>query len=119
MNFVNLTAAILLLAGILSSGCGKGDSTAPKPTNTASSGNPITAPVDYLGAINQAQKRAGKVISTAGLDQAIKMYQATEGKFPPSLNALVPDYLHSIPAAPNGMNYTYDPATGVIKVDQK
>lgn len=119
MNFVNSTTAFMLLAGILSSGCGKDDSAAPKQTNAASSGNPLTAPADYLGAVNQAQKRAGKVISTAGLDQAIKMYQATEGKFPASLDALVPDFLHSIPPAPGGMKYNYDPKTGVIKMEAK
>lgn len=119
MNLVNLTTASLLLAGLLSLGCGKSDPSAAKQTNTASSGNPLTAPVDYLGAVSQAQKRAGKVVSTVGLDQAIKMYQATEGKFPPSLEALVPDFLHSLPPAPNGMKYNYDPKTGVIKVEAK
>lgn len=119
MNLMNLTAASCLLAGLLSLGCGKSDSSAAKQTNTASSGNPLTAPVDYLGAVNQAQKRAGKVVSTVGLDQAIKMYQAAEGKFPPSLEALVPDFLHSLPPAPNGMKYHYDPRTGAIKVEAK
>lgn len=119
MNFLNLATACMLFAVFFSSGCGKGDSTTPKQTNTTSSGNPLTAPVDYLGAVNQAHKRAGKVISTAGLDQAIKMYQVTEGKFPASLDALVPDFLHSIPPAPNGMKYNYDPKTGVIKVEAK
>lgn len=119
MNNVNLTTAFVLLAGILSFGCGKGDSAASKQTNSTSSGNPLTAPVDYLGAANQAQKRAGKVVSTVGLDQAIKMYQAAEGKLPPSLDALVPDYLHSVPPPPAGMKYNYDPKTGVIKVEAK
>ena len=117
MNFVNFATTSLLLAGFLFAGCGKSDSSAPKSTNTTSSGNPLTAPVDYLGAVNQAHKRAGKVVSSAGLDQAIKMFYATEGKFPATLNVLVPDYLHSIPPAPNGMKYNYDPKSGSIKVE--
>ena len=119
MSFVNIATTSLLLAGFLFTGCGKSDSSAPKSTNISSSGNPLTAPVDYLGAVGQAQKRAGKVVSSAGLDQAIKMFYATEGKFPASLSALVPDYLHTIPPAPNGMKYNYDPKSGSIKVEPK
>ena len=119
MNFVNFTTTSLLLAGFLFTGCGKSDSSTPKPTNASSGGNPLTAPVDYLGAVGQAQKRAEKTISTAGLDQAVKMFYASEGKFPESLNALVPNYLHSLPPAPNGMKYNYDPKSGSIKVEPK
>lgn len=114
--FLVFSAAI---AAVLSAGCGNDSSSGSKQTNTTSSGNPITAPVDYLGAVGQAQKRAGKVVSTVGIDQAIKMYQTSEGTLPPNLNALVPDYLNSIPPAPNGMKYNYDPKTGVIKVEPK
>ena len=119
MNFVNFATTSLLLAGFFFAGCGKSDSPASKSTNASSSGNPLTAPVDYLGAVGQAQKRAGKVVASAGLDQAIKMFYSQEGKFPASLNALVPDYLQSIPPAPNGMKYSYDPKTGVLKVGPK
>jgi len=45
------------------------------------------------------------------------MYYAAEGKFPASLSALVPDYLHTIPPAPNGMKYNYDLKSGSIKVE--
>jgi hypothetical protein len=46
-----------LTAGLLLSGCGdSGGSSASKPTN-ASSGNPVTAPVDYLGAVAKRKRR--------------------------------------------------------------
>lgn len=114
-----LNLSLGLLAALVVGGCGQSNSSTPKSTNTSSSGNPLTAPVDYLGAANQAQKRAGKVVSTVGLDQAVKMYYATEGKYPASLEALAPDYLQSVPPAPAGMKYNYDPKTGVIKVEAK
>lgn len=119
MNSKSLLWFSAVLLAAFAPGCGKGSSSAPNETNTTSSGNPITAPADYLGAVGQAQKRAGKVVSAVGIDQAIKMYQTAEGTLPPNLNALVPDYLNSIPPAPNGMKYNYDPKTGIIKVEPK
>jgi hypothetical protein len=104
------------LSALFVAGCGDNQTTAPKTTNTASSGNPLTAPVDYLGTVAQGQKRAVKVVSTVGLEQAIQMFQAQEGKQPASLNALVPDFIKSIPPAPAGMKYDYDPKTGSVKV---
>jgi len=106
----------LLVAGLLFAGCQKREST-PKPTNTSDSvGNPITAPVDYLGAVGKAQKAATKTISSVGLQQAIQMFYAQEGRFPKELKELSPDYLGQIPPPPVGMKYSYDPKTGVVKV---
>ena len=45
----------LLMAGCFLFGCGRSESPQSKETKP-SSGNPITAPVDYLGAAAQAQK---------------------------------------------------------------
>jgi len=107
-----------MLAGVFFF-CGCGDSSsssAPKQTNANSSGNPLTAPADYLGAVGQAQKAAGKTVSSAGLNQAIKMFEAQEGRLPKSLNELVPQYISKIPAPPAGMKYSYSPADGSLKV---
>jgi len=41
------------------------------------------------------------------ISQAIRVYQAEKGAYPPSLEALVPDFLAAVPAG-----YTYNPATG-------
>ena len=104
----------------MSVGCSKQDSGKPAASQAegsgASSGNPLTAPVDYLGAMGKAQKSASKTVSAAGLDQAVKLFYAQEGRFPKDLKELVPGYLGAIPPAPQGMKYTYDAASGTVKV---
>lgn len=45
-------------------------------------------------------------------ERAIQAYQAENGVYPPSLTALVPNYLASVPLHANGQPYGYDPATG-------
>jgi hypothetical protein len=109
---------ILPMAGCLLFGCGKSDSsTDAKPT---SSGNPLTAPVDYLGAAAQAQKKAIKTLDDAGLNQTVQMFYATEGRYPKDLNELVkPDYLSRLPTPPSGMKFDYNPTTGQVKVVPK
>jgi hypothetical protein len=114
---MKLCALFLLLAGFFV-GCGQKESAPPATTN-ASSGNPLTAPVDYLGAIGKAKQSADKTVSGASFAQAINLFSAQEGRFPKDLNELVPAYLPSIPPAPTGTKYHYDPKTGVVKVVPK
>lgn len=47
-------------------------------------------------------------------NQAIQMYVAEHGQNPPSLDALVPEYLPDVPRQPDGTPYGYDPATGAL-----
>lgn len=103
------------MAGLLFLACRKEEPSSPA-TNVQSSGNPLTAPADYLGAAGRAKQSAEKTLSSAGLDQAIKMFSAEEGRLPKSLDELVPAYLRSIPPAPAGMKYSYDSKTGFVKV---
>jgi hypothetical protein len=114
---MKIEAIIMLLAGVYLSGCGQ-DNASPPPaaTNASSSGNPLLAPVDYLGAAAKAQKSAGKVTTSAGLNQAIKMFEAQNGRFPKTLNELVPDVINRLPAPPAGMKYDYNPADGTLRV---
>ncbi len=106
----------VLLAGLFLSGCGDSSgSSKPKATN-ASSGNPLTAPADYLGAVGQAQKSAGKTLSAAGLTQAIQMFEGQKGRLPKNLDELVPEFIAKIPPPPAGMKYVYNPADGSLKV---
>src|SRR5512147_1157725 len=107
---------LTLVAGLLFVGCKK-EEPAKKPAGSSDAGgNPLTAPVDYLGAVGKAQKSATKTVSSAGLQQAIQMYYAQEGRFPKALKDLVPDYVGQIPPAPAGMKYDYDPKSGVLKI---
>ena len=113
--------ACLILLGLLVAGCDTKPKPAAKKTNTppasSSSGNPLTAPVDYLGAASRAQQTATKVVSASSLQQAIQMFYAQEGRYPKDLNELVSkQVMAKIPPAPAGMKYQYDPAKGEVKV---
>jgi hypothetical protein len=109
-----------LLAVLALAGCGAKEtqttSTAAPATNTTTSGNPVTAPVDYLGAVSKAQQSAVKTTSTLGLQQAINHFQVSEGRYPKDLNELVAkEHIAKLPAPPAGMKFEYDPATGQVK----
>ena len=82
-----------------------------------SSGNPLTAPADYVGALGKAQKSAQKTIGALGLDQALKAFAAEEGRYPTNLDELVSKgTVSSIPNPPVGMKYDYNAKAGTIKV---
>src|SRR4051812_3792226 len=87
--------------------CSKETATAPpKKTsstdlNNNSSGNPITAPVDYLGAVAKAKKTAVKVIDVSSLKQTIMLFNEQEGRYPKDLNELITmHYVPQLPAPP-------------------
>ena len=110
-----LLPSCLLVAGLVFSGCEKKTPKAGDGSST-SSGNPLTAPVDYLGVQVKAKKMADKTLNSAGITQAIGMFQAEKGRSPKNLNELVPDYLPQVPAPPAGMKFDYNPNTGAFKV---
>ena len=65
---------------------------------STSGGNPLTAPVDYLGAAAKAHKTVMTKVAGLGLDQTIKIFYAQEGRYPKDLNELIsPEYLNAIP----------------------
>jgi len=99
-------------------GCGKKEAKAePNLLTNNNSGNPLTAPVDYLGAVNQARKGAVNTIDKAGLNKHIEMFNAQEGRFPRDLNELVQKgYIQAVPAAPQGMRLDYNPQSGELKI---
>ena len=109
-----------LLLAVALSGCSQKTEEKPAPaTNTTehATGNPLTAPVDYLGAVNQAQKHSVKVIDTVQINNAIRQFHAVEDRYPKDLNELVTSgYLVRIPQAPRGSRLLYDPNTGQVRV---
>ena len=48
------------------------------------------------------------------LEQAINAYAAENGTYPPTLEALAPEWLPSIPVQADGTAFGYDPATGAL-----
>jgi hypothetical protein len=109
----------LLLVALVLVGCGESKKEAKKPADTNenySNGNPVTAPVDYLGAVNKARKAAVRNIDLASVKNAIQLYQAQEDHYPPSLDDLVKKhYVAEIPTPPPGSRLDYNPRTGEIK----
>ena len=125
MSFLVLVAAGLFLTGCGGSHSGnqaQATNSTATPTNATvnyNTGNPITAPVDYLGAVAQAQKYAVKTIDVSYLNQAIQLFNEQEGRLPKDLNELMPNYIGKIPQAPYGSKIIYDPSTGTVKVVQQ
>ena len=64
---------------------------------------------------------AAKALNTAkgfsartSAEQAIGAYHAETGEYPPSLDALVPEWLPETPTQPDGTPFGYDPTTGAL-----
>lgn len=105
-----------IVALALVSGCGDGKSKSASGETNASS-NPLTAPVDYLGAVGKAQQLAVKTVDVASINSAIQLFQTEHGRYPKDLNELVQEkFLGKIPAAPYGKQIVYDATTGQVKV---
>ena len=105
-------AATLLLVA-----CGPAQKkTSETTTNTTAGENPLTAPVDYLGAAAQAQKSAVRTVDLVSVRQAGQLFQVSEGRYPANLEELVAEqYLPRIPALPAGLRYAYDPRSGQVE----
>lgn len=117
-------AVLIVASGGAGAGCGKGKSTSAKATNatpasghSTSSGNPLTAPVDYLGAVGAAQRQSVKTLDAIQVQQAVRAYAAGEEHLPASLQDLIKDgYLPRLPDLPRGMRYDYNPANGRVQI---
>jgi hypothetical protein len=109
-----------LVAGLFLSGCGDDSSKKTAQATNApvryDTGNPLTAPADYLGAVVQAKKYSEKQIDLAYVNEAIQQFNAGEGHYPKTLQEMIPNYLGKMPVAPIGYKIVYDPANGTIKV---
>ena len=114
--FLSLAIVLILV------GCSD-NSSSPKPaagTNTSSSGNPLTAPVDYLSAVANAQQTAVKTVDTVSLNQAIQQFGVEHGRNPKDLNELVEQkYIPKLPQPPYGTKFVYDAGSGTVKIEKQ
>ena len=111
--------SFLVLSALAFCGCGKQEakSTSAGTNENYSSGNPLTAPVDYLGAVVKAKKSAETTVEAVSLNQAVQQFSVAEGRYPKDLNELVKEkYLPRLPDPPYGMKIVYDAAKGEVKV---
>jgi hypothetical protein len=105
---LRVSAVALAIAG-LAAGCNKSSN------SSSSGGNPLTAPVDYLGATVKAQQSATKTIDLVSVNQAIQLFNTSEGRNPKDLDELVTShYIGRLPTPPYGMKLNYDAAQGKV-----
>jgi uncharacterized lipoprotein YajG len=105
---------ILAATGLLLAGC---DDASKKTTATVNAvSNVVDAPLNYVGAVVEAKKHAEKVIDVSYVNQAIQMFNASEGRMPKTLQELVPNYVAKLPETPLGTKLVYDAASGTVKV---
>ena len=101
-------------------GCSQTSDSGTSGTNQSSSGNPLTAPVDYLGAVSKAHHSAKTKTAVFSIDSAVKMFQSEEGRNPKSLDEIVGgDYLPKLPDLPPNLKFEYNPTTGKVSVVPK
>ena len=120
---MNKFVSALILASLLGvCGCDKPEEVpVPKPSEPApspsASGNPLLAPVDYVGTAVRVKQAATRTVDTAGLNQAIQLFNVQEGRFPKDLNELVEQkYIARIPEPQRGMRLEYDAAKGQARM---
>jgi hypothetical protein len=110
-------APLLAVFLVALSGCSKKQQAQKDLTTNNGSGNPITAPVDYLGAVNQARKTAVRQIDLASIKNAIQLFNAQEERYPRDLNELAEKhYIQGVPELPAGSHFVYNPKTGDISL---
>jgi hypothetical protein len=102
------------LALAVAAGCGEKSKTAQIVNGVS---NIVTEPVNYIGAVAQAQKFSEKQIDLAYVNEAIQQFNAGEGRLPKSLEEMVQmHYLGKMPEAPFGYKVVYDATNGTISV---
>lgn len=96
--------ALIAMLGLMLAGCG-----AELLTTTAIQGE---LQAQQLSAMQRQVKGAADSSGRIQIERAITAYQAEKGAYPPSLDALAPQYLPAVPRRADGAPYGYDPATG-------
>lgn len=107
---------VVLVAVALSWGCGKKQAAKSAEDPLANSGNPLLAPVDYLGAQARGKRSAVKMIGFVEIQAAIQQFHTMEDRYPKDLTELVSQgFLVTMPTAPSGVAWSYNPQTGEIR----
>jgi len=116
---MNRSVIALLVGTALLAGCSKSDPAA-KPAEAKPGENPLNAPTDYLSTVAKPKKSTEATVDTASLSSAISMFQVEKGRNPKDLDELVSSgTIKALPTPPYNMKFSYDAATGAIKVVPK
>lgn len=106
---MRIHCGILVFCGIIIAGCG-----AELLTTTAIQGELQAEQLKAMkGQVGQASETTAKI----NIQRAIDTYQAEKGSYPPTLDALVPDFLPSLPHKADGSPFGYDAASGRVLDD--
>lgn len=98
---------------LISTGCEKAKENLEQGASEA-----VNAPTDYLRANVRAKQQAEVTTALSSVNNAVRMFQASEGRAPKSLNELISEgYMPALPALPSGVSYKYDARTGQVSVD--
>jgi hypothetical protein len=99
---------ILVAAGLVLAGCGKNSKYGTvQDTKKA---------LNYGNTLVNAKKTADKTIDVSFLNEAVQLFNTQEGRYPKTLDELVPNYVAKIPEAPIGFKIEYDATKGEVKV---
>jgi len=80
----------------------------------------VDAPADYVTANVRAQQQAQTQTAVTTVNNAVRMFQAAEGRNPQSLAELQQEgYLAAIPETPRGTTLNYNPQTGQVTVESR
>ncbi len=106
---------LVFVAAVLS-GCGRSDSAEGQAQAGPPASNPLSAPVDYLGATAAGKKAAEKTVNLAPVLSALQQFHAAEDRYPAQLQELVQaGFLARVPEAPAGQFLRYDPTDGSVR----
>lgn len=77
----------------------------------------VNAPSDYVGTHVRAKQQAEVTTARSTVNNAIRMFQAAEGRNPSSLDELgETGFLDRLPSLPSGASYDYDAASGQVTI---
>ena len=109
---------LAVVASLCAAGCGEKSSSSASGTNaTASAGNPLDAPGNYLKTVVDAKRGATMLVDTNSLAKLIDQFNIDKGRNPSDLNELVQEkYIAKLPEPPYGTKLVYDPATGRVSI---
>ncbi len=106
----------MLFVIVVLTGCGRSDPGEGNAQPAKPASNPVSAPVDYLGATAAGKKSAEKTVHLAPVLSALQQFHAAEDRYPAQLQELVQaGFLARLPEAPPGQFLRYDPTDGSVR----
>jgi len=86
----------------------------PQSKGNYNTGNPATAPLDYIGATGQAGNRAKYKIQILNAETAIRNFRTLNDRNPANLQEI-----EGLPQLPGGIQWIYNPQTGQIGIQAR